>query len=171
MVYNINMAKVNKKILLLGILFVILSGLIATPSSINPMSETYDAWYEPDTGRIHCSDKWLCLHESVHKYDWEYKDKQISTTKEFRKAVSEYLSNNTEHFDEGGIPTFIYYFPGVGNDYTENGWGGFHELFAELFRYTEENDSVELPEEFEQFYDREYIYNIWERYPNFWSRL
>ena len=77
-----------KKLFIL--LFIILSGLITIPSNLNPLSENHGAWYDMHTGEIHCYDKWSCLHESVHKYDWENGSGQISATKGFHKAVTEF---------------------------------------------------------------------------------
>ena len=58
------------KLYLVLILLLIASGLVATPSSMNPMSETSDGWYDPVTRQVHCFESWVCLHESVHKYDY-----------------------------------------------------------------------------------------------------
>ena len=162
-----------KKLYLVLLPLLIISGLIATPSSLNPMSEKYDGWYDMHTGQVHCFEKWVCLHEVVHEYDWENGGGQISITKEFHKAVTEYHINVYETLVEERtfIESYIYNFPGVGNEFTEDGWGGHHELYAEIFRMAEEHEGLEMPNEFEAFYNREVIYKLWEQYPNFHSRL
>ena len=159
-----------KKIIIPTLLLVIISGLIATPSSLNQLSENHDGWYDMHTGKVHCSEKWVCLHESVHEYDWENGSRQISATKAFHKAVTEYHNKiyETPVDERTWFETYVYNFPGVGNEFAQDGWGGHHELYAEIFRVSVEY-RMNIPDEFEQFYDKEAIYKLWEQYPNFWS--
>ena len=162
-----------KRLSLLVILFMIISGMIATSSSMNPMSETVFGWYDPVTGQVHCWEKWTCLHESVHEYDWENESGyQISTTKRFHKAVTEYREKvyGIPEEDRTFFESYIYDFPEMGNTIKEDGWGEHVELFAMLFEITELH-GLEMPAEFIQFYDNGVIYKLWKPYPNFWSRL
>jgi Mlc titration factor MtfA (ptsG expression regulator) len=134
------------------------------------MSKNYDGWYLQETGQIKCWDKNTCLHEVVHKYDWENGGEQISETKEFKIAITEYISNIDE---EQGLSYLEYYvcnFPGVTAEYRIDGWGGLAELYAEIFTVSEMYN-FDIPEEFVKFYDADYIYKLWEQYPNIWSRL
>jgi len=160
-----------KKIVVLLILATIVSGLIATPSSTHPYFEKYPGWYDPNTGKIHCWDKRTCLHEVVHKVDWESKERQISTTKEYHKALGNYFIKLSEKEELTDIELYYYNFPGVGAEYTEDGWGGIHELYAEMFVVSEMFSNVDIPEEFRRFYNYAAIYNLWEQYPNIKSML
>jgi len=152
------------------LLLMVIFGVVATPSSLNPLSENNDGWYDMHTGQVHCADKLVCLHEVVHKYDWENGNGQISVTKAFHKAVTEYHKEvyETPVDERTWFETYVYNFPGVGNEFAQDGWGGHHELYAEIFRVSVEY-RMNIPDEFEQFYDKEAIYKLWEQYPNFWS--
>ena len=161
----------NKLISFLLLLFIPL-GTVGAPNSIDPIPSQIISRYDIDTGSVHCVDKWGCLHESVHEYDWELSDGMmreinISATEEFRKLVADYhikvWSKSPDEITE--VEFYITNFPGVGADYSGDNWGGFHELYAEMFVrliYSEDK----LPEEFKQFYDSDAIYKIWEQYPN-----
>ena len=160
----------NRLIALLLLLFIVF-GFIATPSSMNPMSTWAIGWYDPDTKQVHCFDKWECLHEVVHKYDWEYIDGRISSTKRFQDAIEIYISEVAEKDTTIYIERFIYNFPGVGgNELAGYDWGGYQELFAEIFTVTQMK-GLEIPAEFIQFYDNGVIYKLWKQYPNISSRL
>ena len=160
------------RLYLVFILLLIVSGLIATPSSMNPLSERAIGWYEPSTRVVYCFEKWECLHECVHKYDYDgtlYPT--ISTTERFHKAVDDYIKEVGKKENTVYLERFIYNFPGVsGNELAGYDWGGYHELFAEIFTVTEMK-GLEIPEEFIQFYDNGIIYKLWGQYPNIRSRL
>ena len=157
----------NKRALISGLLFCIIVG-----SKINLSSPTkYDGQYYPEAGRIQCSDKWICLHEVVHKVDSESKEKQISFSGEFTGTVSIYLDELRDKHEMSPFEEYIYTFPGVGADYTEDGWGGVQELYAEIFTLSERHDYGSMPKIFERFYDRELIYKLWNQYPNWYSKF
>ena len=165
--------KIIKKLSLIFIsLFIIISGLIATSSSMNPMSEYYRGWYDFKSGQVHCFDKLVCLHELVHEYDWESGEKQISETPKFKTAVANYYKSIMDKEEKTWLEEYIYTFPGVGGEYLDygvGGWGGFGELYAEIFSASFLR-GLDIPKEFEQFYDKKIILERWEKYPNFKSR-
>jgi len=137
------------------------------------ISENRRGYYDVNTGQVYCYDKWECLHESLHEYDWEIengkmRDVRISATNEYHQVIAEYYKKVGEIKEENRtyMESFIYTFPGVLYPLTDEGWGGLHELYAEIFRHTEEYGS-DIPNEFIQFYDKEAIYKLWKQYPNF----
>lgn len=157
------------KLLLTALLLIVISGRIATPSSMNPMSEWAIGWYDPNTDNVHCFEKWECLHEVVHKFDYNGTlFPTISSSKRFREAVKLYREGIGE--DTVYLDRFIYNFPGVYNDFAGDGWGGYQELFAEIYTVTEMK-GISIPKEFVQFYDRGVINKMWKQYPNIMSRL
>jgi hypothetical protein len=158
------------KLLLAGLLLTMTFGMIATPSSRDPMSEDHNGWYNIETGKIHCFDEWTCLHEVTHKYDWENGAGQISETKEFKIAITEYIANIDKEQPLSMLEWYVCNFPGVTAEYQKDGWGGTAELYAEILTVSEMNGE-EIPEEFVKFYDTEHIYKLWKQYPNLSSRL
>jgi len=137
------------------------------------MGEYYRGWYDFNTGQVHCLDKQVCLHELVHKFDWESKDYQISESQEFKSAVAYYYTGLLDKKNLTWFENYVLTFPGVGGEYLDygvGGWGGFNELYAEIFAVTTYYN-IEMPKEFEPFYDRDIIIDMWNKYPNIKSRL
>ena len=106
----------------------------------------------PDFDLIVCQYEFACIHEVGH---WKDEDLDwISGTIEFKEALDSFILQCEEIEDsgEGSYYCNLIRFPGVnGNDLTEEDWGGYVEVYAEMYVY----DMLlghPLPQIFVEFY-------------------
>ncbi len=96
---------------------------------------------------ILCITEDACLHEVGH---WVDKDlERPSRSEEFTQVIDELILNCSYKLLEH---CWMAIFPGVyGNDFTDDGWGGYSELYAAIYSYDLLYDTP-IPTVLEEFY-------------------
>jgi hypothetical protein len=144
----------NKKLFLIPLFATFTVGLLIWLSQ-------WSGFYTPiggGNGLIWCTDEYSCLHEIGHHIDstlgWP------SKTLEFRNAIASCSKDWSNIHELGCSPTLSSYvtiFPGVGsspNDkYFGQTWGGYSELYAELYAL-HVSDLIIVPEYLIEFYSK-----------------
>lgn len=101
---------------------------------------------------IVCDDPGTCFHELGHIKNWQLDNP--SQSPEFKKAIDDYLEwcvggkrfwpTECEHLET---------FPGInGNELVWGFWGGYEELYADLFKFLTWNNLC-MPENVKVFFD------------------
>lgn len=111
-------------------------------SIINSIVQIFDhsvSKYFPDLNLIWCTDEIYCLHEVGHHVD--RLGGYISQTKEFQSSVDKYISTLDDCHGNERVDCWMVDFPGVNNnplaegDGVEHNWGGYGEMYANLYAY------------------------------------
>ena len=121
--------KVLKYTLMLTLIIIIYWLFI--PITLNTIST---GGYNTISTLMWCTKEGTCIHEVGHwkddKSDW------ISNTIEFQEAVDNFIMECTENRDTSSYCVKLVMFPGInGNELNEKGWGGYGELYAEMYVY------------------------------------
>jgi hypothetical protein len=103
--------------------------------------------YLPGTGIIVANSEGTALHEVGHLVDEELG--LPGDTEEWKRAV-DLLAQQCRSNVYNRVYCFVAYFPGI-NGNLHPGWGGYGELYAELYHYVV-MDYFVLPQELAEFY-------------------
>ena len=125
--------------------------------------------YNPNSGEIVCWD--ACWHEVAHKLDYEVMG-DISSDPAFQEAIVDFLYREAISTSEPHPMTWrIILFPGFFNDMyifpEDTGfwagyvWGGYNELYADIFYWADGNFWA-IPRNLREFYDMEAAQQIYD---------
>lgn len=129
--------------------------LMVSPGSRN------QNYYDLSTGQIVCQLQSDCLHEFGHKIDFQ--NNWISKSPAWKKSIDIYRSVVWQSIQgRDFMSERIVFFPGIGasripdfnpvnTSFWEGGWGGYTELYAEIYAWSD-GDVSKIPPSLQSFY-------------------
>ena len=143
--------------IIFGIAIAIIATVIFAIGSISAYSMLYmssnetSGVYNSIINTIICETEKSCFHEIGHRkddiLDWP------SMSPEFKLVVDNYINWCIEYEAQDYYCMFLIGFYGInGNDYKDTGWGGYSEVYAEIYEFSKYY-GVSIPWAFVRYYE------------------